>query len=54
MIIQRRYEPDPETLELLADVLYSLLVETPDSHAETWRISQSGAHPAPGVPGNPE
>jgi hypothetical protein len=32
--IQRRYEPDPEALERVEEVLYRLLVESPGDRAE--------------------
>src|SRR5215831_4608602 len=30
MTIQRRFEPDPEALERVEEILYQLLVESPD------------------------
>lgn len=34
MDIQRRYEPDPEALERVVDILYRLLIEAPGGRAE--------------------
>jgi hypothetical protein len=34
MTIQRRYEPDPEALERVEEVLFRLLVESPGDRAE--------------------
>jgi hypothetical protein len=34
MTIQRRYEPDPEALQRVEEVLYRLLVESPGDRAE--------------------
>ena len=31
MIIQRRFEPEPEVLERVVEILYGLLVEAPDA-----------------------
>jgi hypothetical protein len=30
MTIQRRYEPDPEALERVVDILYRVLADSPD------------------------
>jgi hypothetical protein len=35
MTIERRYEPDPEGLERVVEVLYHLLVEPSGSRAES-------------------
>jgi hypothetical protein len=35
MTIQRRFEPDPEVLEQVVEILYELLAEAPDGRAES-------------------
>ncbi len=35
MTIQRLYEPDPEALDRVAEILYRLLVEPPSGRQET-------------------
>jgi hypothetical protein len=43
MTIQRLYEPDPEALERVVEILYRLLVESPQSGVERAESSTAGA-----------
>lgn len=45
MIIERRFEAEPEALERLVEILYRLLMEAPDTHPAS---GDSGVHGAPG------
>jgi hypothetical protein len=35
MTIERRFEPDPEALDRVVEILYQLLVEPPQGHVES-------------------
>jgi uncharacterized protein YqiB (DUF1249 family) len=35
MTIHRRYEPDPEALDRVVEILYRLLVEAPENHTDS-------------------
>lgn len=54
MPIERRFAPDPEAMECLVEVLYSLLTEVPDDRAEHGESAVSEASPAPCVSGERE
>lgn len=43
MTIQRLYEPDPEALDRVVEILYRLLVEAPGGREQ---IRDSGTEPA--------
>jgi hypothetical protein len=44
IIIQRNYEPDPEPLDRVVEILYRLLAEIPDGHTQS---SETGLSEAP-------
>jgi hypothetical protein len=43
MTIQRRYEPDDEALERVVEILHRLLVEAPNSGAESDELPLANA-----------
>jgi hypothetical protein len=42
MTIQRHYEPDPGALDQVVDILYRLLVESPDAEAARGELGVVG------------
>lgn len=45
MTIQRRFEPDPEALEHVVEVLLRLLMEVPENRADRSKSGTAGAVP---------
>jgi hypothetical protein len=43
MTIERLYDPNPEALERVAEILYRLLVEAPKDYRNPGKPQQSGA-----------
>jgi hypothetical protein len=54
MTIRRRFEPDPEALEQVVDILYRLLVEAPGGPATSGASMLPEAQDAPCLPTEPE
>jgi hypothetical protein len=46
MTIQRRYEPDPEALDRVVEILYRWLVEAPDDRTESGESAAAQASPS--------
>jgi hypothetical protein len=53
MIIGRRYEPDPEPLERVVEILYRLLADIPDRRTEN-ETEPAEPHPLTCVSGECE
>jgi len=47
MTIQRRFEPDPDALERVVEILYGLLIEPPGGRQETHDSGPGGPTKAP-------
>ena len=54
MTIHRRYEPDPEALERVVEILYHLLVDSPGAPADGSESASAGVQEAPCVSTEPE
>ena len=54
MTIHRRYEPDPEALERVVEIVYRLLVESPGAPADGSESASGEVQEAPCVSTEPE
>jgi hypothetical protein len=54
MDIQRRYEPDPEAVDRVVQILYRLLVESPGDRAEGGQVGAAQTPPSTCISGETE